>query len=112
MATITIQEPGLDGIIALAQVTPTATTGDKFLNTGKELIFIKNGNASVCVVTVTCQTNSNYGTLVDSVTTVTALTGTGAIGPLPKARFDDNDGFVTFVCDIQTTVEACVIKGR
>lgn len=79
----------------------SSSTGDKFPNTGKELVIFQNtssqGGATV-VVTVVAQNVDNFGgaaslhNLTISIPS-SSLFGLTAIGPFPTAVFNDTSGF-------------------
>ena len=100
--------------ISFAGVAPTyAAVGvsDTFLNTGEEVIHVKNGNAADTIVTITSAQQCNQGYSHDLTVTVAA----GAdkfIGPFPTNRFNNSSGITTFACSVTASVTASVIRVR
>jgi len=74
----------------LAAVDPD---GDYFTNSGRHFISVKNGAAAERTVTIATQTECTLGTKHD-VPIVLAVGAEKLIGPFPKDRFNDEDGYV------------------
>lgn len=108
MATLTVQRIVLTGIDQ-AYVAPTATTGDKFFNSGKTFLEVKNGSASPITVTVDAKAPCDLGEDHDLVVTVNAGV-TKRIGPFSKRRFDDATELVSFVCSAVATVQVAAVE--
>lgn len=113
MATIAVQtynESGTDLTMSSA-----AGGGDQFVNTGKEVIIIYNGDASGKTVTVTAQTtsftDSKYGSSVKEDQDVTVSAGGVAImGPFPRQAFNDGSGYVQITYSAVTSLEVAVAR--
>lgn len=110
MATITPVTPDLDG----EQFSPTAAAGggDQFANTGSERFYIKNGDASSHDVTFDCPNACSFG-VTNAAHDVTVSVPAGEeylIGPFPKGRFNDVNGFVQVTYSAVTSVTVGVIK--
>ncbi len=107
MATLTPQEVNLTGL------TPTfaaaSAGGDDFVNSGKAVLYVKNGGASAVTVTVDSQTTCNYGFDHDAVVSVPA-SGERVIGPFPKARFNDAYDKVRITYSAVTSVTVAVLE--
>jgi len=107
MATLTVYTASLSGATPVP-VTPTASTGDTFANTGQEYVFIYNGNGSSCVVTldVTATFGSTSAAITDP--TVTILTTAYAvIGPFPPSAYGST---CKITCSQTTSVTIFVFK--
>ena len=107
MATLSVQSPSTSGI-ALT-FGSAASGGDQFLNDGKTVLIVKNGDSSAKTVTVAGQTNCNQGTKHNSVVSVAA----GAeeiIGPFNPAFFNDANGYAQVTYSAVTSVTVAVVK--
>lgn len=108
MATLSVQKVVTAGLEP-SMVTPTATTGDKFYNSGRTFIEVTNGSGASINVTVDAKTPCDLGVDHDLIVAVGAGK-TLKIGPFNKARFDDTDGTVSFVCSSVTSVQVAAIE--
>ncbi|NLT36768.1 MAG: hypothetical protein GXX95_01220 [Methanomassiliicoccus sp.] len=108
MATLTVQKIVPTGIEP-SMVAPTASTGDKFYNSGRTFIEVANGSAAEITVTVDAKTPCDLGVDHDLVVAVGAG-DTKKIGPFNKNRFDDAQGYVSFVCSAVATVTVAAIE--
>lgn len=109
MATLTVRTASLAGASGTwTPVTPTASTGDTFANTGGEYVIVYNGNGSSCVVTL--DVTATFGSTAAAITdpTVTVLTTAYAvIGPFPTNAYGTT---VTITCSVVTSVTLLVFK--
>lgn len=107
MATLTVQT------VALAGITPTyaaaAAGGDEFVNSGREMIHIKNAHTSSWTVTVNSQTACSQGFDHDNAVVVTNAQER-MIGPFPKSRFDDANGKVQITYTGVTALTIAIIQ--
>jgi hypothetical protein len=101
-------------VIALAGITPTlvaaAAGGDEFVNSGRDFIHIKNGDASSMNVTINSQSPCSQGSDHDVVVAVPASTGEKFIGPFPKDRFNDASGKVQITYSAVTSVTIGIVR--
>lgn len=101
-------------VIVLAGITPTLVAaeagGDEFVNSGRDFIHIKNGDASPITVTVNSQTDCNQGVDHDVEVVVPASTGEKFIGPFPKDRFDDAANKVQITYSAVTSVTVGIVR--
>jgi hypothetical protein len=108
MATLTPQ------VVVLTGITPTLVAasagGDEFVNSGRDFIHIKNGDASSMDVTINSQALCNQGQDHDVVVTVPASTGEKFIGPFPKDRFNDTAGKVQITYSAVTSVTIGIVR--
>jgi len=86
---------------------------DTFQNNGKMILHVKNGNGSVCAVTID---DPNSRTPVsatafnpDVATIVPATTGERFWGPFDPNRFNDANGIATITYSVTASVTAEVI---
>jgi hypothetical protein len=93
-----------------ALVAATATTGDTYVNTGKEAIVVFNDSAAEITVTVDSVTPCEFG--VDHDTSVAVAAHTRRVfGPFSPARYGNADTSITkFTCSSVTTVTVGVIR--
>lgn len=107
MATLSVQRvdmTGLDPAFAAA-----SAGGDEFVNSGRAVLYVKNGDATDKTVTVDSQTPCNQGFDHDVQVTVPAG-GERIIGPFPKNRFDDASGKVQITYSDVTAVTVAVLE--
>jgi hypothetical protein len=108
MALLTVQTPSLSGVEPTFAAA-TATTGDTFANSGREVLYVKNGAGVSTDVTIDSVTACDQGFDHDIV--VTVLAGDEAIiGPFPTGRFNDGGGLVEVICDPVATVTIAAIR--
>ncbi len=86
MADLNVQAISLTGL--KETLAAAAEAGDAFLNSGRELLHVKNGSAVEVTVTVDSQAPCNQG--FDHNVAVAIPAGEERlIGPFPKARFNN-----------------------
>ena len=106
MATLTAIVPTYAGV-NLGPVA-AAAGGDKFVNTGNELLYIKNGGGSSINLTLDAQAVSGLP-ITDPVIAVAA----GAekiLGPFDPRYFTDSSGFLNLSYSAVTSVTVAVIQ--
>jgi hypothetical protein len=107
MATLSIQ------IAVIAGLTPAygacAAGGDEFVNSGREVIHVKNGHTAPQTVTVNSQAACSQGFDHDAAVVVTNAQER-IIGPFPKARFDDPNAKVQLTYSGVTALTIAVIQ--
>lgn len=109
VATITPTKLPINGagVADLSAAIATAATadGDAFQHTGRELLFVKNGDSGAHVVTVSSQAN-NFGSTnsADDLAVTVAAGKTAVIGPLSAKKFKDANGLVQVGYDGVTSV--------
>lgn len=91
MAEITVQQVSLTGLSAT--FTAAASGGDEFSNSGKCVVFVKNGDSAAATVTVSSVDDCNQGFTHDAAVSVPAGSEI-FIGPFNRARFNASDGNV------------------
>lgn len=93
----------------LTMSAATASTGDTFANSGREMVLIVNGSGSPINVTIpTPATVDGDLPVADKVIAVGA--GKHALlGPFARSTYNDGDGLVKFTCSSVTTVTVAVI---
>lgn len=107
MATLNVQRITLTGLSPVFVAADVA--GDEFLNSGRVVLYVKNGDTLEKTVTVDSQTPCNQGFDHDVVVTVPA-SEERIIGPFPKNRFDDANGKVQVSYSDVTSVTVAVIE--
>lgn len=92
--------------VELVNATPTATTGDTFVNTGAEIAVVFNGSANP--ITATFTTTATVDSLAVSDLAVTCAAGKRyVIGPFPKYAYGAS---VTLICSAVTDVTVAICK--
>lgn len=115
MATITVNNSSLSGLIINDQLTAAAGGGDVFANDGKTYFVVNNGSGASINVTFTAQntsvSKSGYGnvSITDTVVAVDAGDET-IIGPFPTARFNNTSGQVSVSYSSATSVTVAAIR--
>lgn len=108
-ATLTPVNAGANAAITLdlsaAVVTAASVGGDAFVHQGRELLVIKNGDASPHTATIKSQAN-NFGTqnTADDLAVVVAAGKIAIVNPLSAAKFRDASGLVQITWDAVTSV--------
>lgn len=107
MATLTVQAVDLDGLKPSYGVC--ASGGDEFVNSGKDFIHVKNGDASPHTVTVDSQQACNQGFDHDAAVAIPAGEER-MIGPFSKDRFNDSEEKVQISYDAVTSMTIAAIR--
>ncbi len=108
MATLTVITPTYTG--ATFSPASAAGGGDKFVNTGNELLYIKNGGGSTITLTLDAQPVPGVGlTITDPTVSVTAGQEK-IIGPFDPRYFTDSSGFLNLSYSAVTSVTVAVIQ--
>ena len=109
MIDIPVQSIGfLGSIAAVSFTTGDAGNDHDFVNTGHEILWVQNGGGGavqVTVVSVAC----SHGRSSDIVMSVAAA-GRGTAGPFPTTLFNQTNGRVNVLLDIDTSVTLAVIR--
>lgn len=89
----------------------TATVGNKWVNTGREMIIIRNASGSPITATVVSPITRDGLAVQDRIYTV-AAGATDIYGPFPKATYSDVDDSnkAKVVCSSVTSVTIAAIK--
>lgn len=99
IVTLTVGSTSATAALELYSAGYTAaedTNGFKFLNDGKTRIYIKNADSGACTALIdNPQPCSFGGTTVHDVSLSLTNAKDYVIGPFPKYRFNDADGYVT-----------------
>lgn len=107
-ATLSTQKPTTAGV---AVTYVAAASSQDFVNTGQEVVHVKNGSGSSITVTFTAAGKDNFGivaTAHDYVITVPA-TDDRIIGPFDTARFNTTAGKVSITWSATTTVTVAIL---
>jgi hypothetical protein len=107
MAALTVEDTGLGS----NSLTPTFVSvdigGDTFVNDGRVLIYIKNGDASPITVTITTPLSLRGGIAVDDPETTVPATDEEVLGPFDPTIFNAADGSgveVNYSADTSVTI--------
>lgn len=110
MAALTVQAPTRTGA-TVSTVTPTASTGDTFVNDGKVWLQVTNGSGSSINVTVNSTAAAGPGLAASNNVVAVAAGATKLIGPFPPAGFTDPaTGLATVICSSVTSVTIAALK--
>ena len=109
MAALTVSAIVITGLDSSALFTAAAGGGDTFTNTGREFIYIKNGDASPINVTFTTPATYKNIALEDPVVAVGA-TDEMIIGPFAVGAFNNSSGLVDVAYSAVTSVTVAVFQ--
>ena len=111
MAALTISPIVVTGLDSSALFTAAAGGGDTFVNTGREFIYVKNGDASGITVTFTTAGTftSQSLALTDPAVSVGA-TDEMIIGPFDVGAFNNTSGQVAVAYSAVTSVTVAVFQ--
>lgn len=107
MATLTAVTPSVSGV-SFSPVS-AAAGGDRFLNTGGEVFYVKNAGGGSITVTVDAQSDGGV-----SYTDPTITVASGAekvIGRFDPRKFNDSSGYVNISYSGVSSVTVAVISG-
>lgn len=108
MATLTAVTTNRTTGALFTGAAPTASTGDVFANTGREVVEVYNGNAGTLTITWDVTGTIDGAVITDPTSTV--LTGVRrTFGPFPPSYNNSSDQ-VKFTCDVQSSVLVQVNK--
>jgi len=85
-----------------------AAGGDKFDNTGSELVLIKNGSGSPVTLTITTPATMD-GLAVTDRTVAIPAGEMHLLGPWPTKYYNDSNGQVSLGYSAETSVEVAII---
>jgi len=111
MANLVLQEFDLGGLIP--SFTPADVAGDVFINNGKTLLYVKNGDASPHDVTLNIQKSITIGGISISLSNPTVTVPAGGeiiIGPFSQDWFNSADGEVSVDYDAVPSVTVAALK--
>jgi hypothetical protein len=111
MATLSKQIPSAAG----TSLTYAAAggSGDKFVNTGREFIHVKNASGSSINVTISSGTNKcSFGitNAAHDMVVAVAAAGDKMIGPFSVQQFNDANNAVNVSYSLNTSVTVAVIS--
>lgn len=106
MGLLTVADAARTGI---DMTGAAAAAGDHFPNTGKEVLFVTNGDSGSHSVTVAVQKQVD-GQAATPRTVAVAAGKTFAVGPFPTDDYNDADGFVQLSYSATTSVTVKVLK--
>lgn len=90
-------------------VSAATETGDTFVNTGKEAIYLINASASP--VTVSVETTATIDGVAAGAKEIVVPAGTThLLGPWPKALYNDGDNLVSITYSAHEDVSLAILK--
>lgn len=109
MATLTVKNPTVSAAVDLGPVS-AESGGDKFLNDGRVIVYVKNTNASSRTVTVVTAGVLMGSIAIADVAFAVAQNEEKVIGPFPPRYFNDSGGFVNLTYSAVTGLTVAAIK--
>lgn len=109
VALVTLVTSRAGVAVATGMVAADGTNGNKFLNSGKECLHVKNASASPITVTIATPGQVDGMDIGDLTISVAATTGDVLIGPFTKT-FEAQDSWVLATFSAVTTVTVGVIR--
>jgi hypothetical protein len=105
----------LNGDIDPTFAAATLTDGNSFRNTGREMVYIKNGGGGTIVVTIPTPTTAGGGLLIEDKTYTLLTTEEIVIGQLDPALFNQaassvDAGLTRLEYDIVTSVTVAIFR--
>ena len=111
MAALTVENTGLGSSSLTPTFVAAAGGGDTFVNDGRSMIYVKNGDASPITVTITTPISLRGGIAVDDPETTVPATDEEIIGPFAPTLFNASDGSgVAVGYSAVTSVTVAVIR--
>ena len=107
LVTLVITRAGVTATTGM--VAATATHGNKFLNSGKECLHVKNASASPITVTIATPGQVDGMDIGDLTVSVAATTGDVIIGPFTRT-FEAQENWIHAVFSDVTTVTVGAIR--
>lgn len=111
MAALTVENTGLGSSSLTPTFVAAAGGGDTFVNDGRSMLYVKNGDASPITVTITTPLTLRGGIAVDDPVTTVPATSEEIIGPFDPTLFNAAGGAgVSVAYSAVTTVTVAVIR--
>lgn len=108
MAVLTPNVPTTAGT-TLTLAAATATTGDTYLNTGKERIVVDNASGAPVTVTFKAVKGCNNGGTLHDVTGSVAAGAREFFAPVDPIFYNDDNGRTQVICSAVTSVTIGVL---
>lgn len=109
MAILTVKQPGPNTAVALDAVA-AASGGDKFLNDGRIVIYVKSTNATTHTITITTPASLLGSIAIADVTFTVAQNEEKIIGPFPPRYFNDGQGYCNLTYSGVTNLTVSAVK--
>ena len=109
VALVTLVTSRAGVAVATGMVAADGTNGNKFLNSGKECLHVKNASASPITVTVVTPGQVDGMDIADLTVSVPATTGDVLIGPFTKT-FEAQDNWILATFSVVTSVTVGAIR--
>lgn len=106
MAALSTQTSARGGTAITA--ASAAGGGDSFANSGKEMIWIKNGDSSSMTLTIATNATTD-GLTVPNRTVAVAAGATKLIGPFPTPIYNDVNGNVQLTYSAVTSLTVAIL---
>lgn len=109
MATLTPATAVRTGLDIVGDAVAAATLGDTFVNTGRELLFIANGDVSDMTLTIVTPVTLGGQAVADRTVTIPAGESR-LIGPFPPGVYNNAAGGVDLTYSAVTDLTVYVVK--
>ncbi len=111
MAALTVEDTGVGANSLTPTFVAAAGGGDTFVNDGRIMLYVKNGDASPITVTITTPTTLRGGIAVEDPPTTVPATSEEIIGPFDPTLFNATGGTgVAVAYSAVTSVTVAVIR--
>ncbi len=111
MAALTVENTGVGGNSLTPTFVAAAVGGDTFVNDGRSMLYVKNGDVSPMTVTITTPAELRGGIGVEDPPTTVPATSEEIIGPFDPTIFNAPDGSgVAVGYSTDTSVTVAVIR--
>lgn len=101
LAQTVVAPAGLD--ISDTLLTQGLTGGHKFLNNGKQMLIVQNGDVASTIATIVTQAVSDGDLAIGDRAVTVAASKRKLIGPFKPSLYNDSDGYVHFTLSNFTT---------
>jgi hypothetical protein len=109
MTTLTVLECSREGaLLSLAGAT-AAAVGDRWLNTGREVLVVSNADSGAHTVGVTVQANPDGKNVTERTVNVVNATSR-VLGPFPPNIYNDEGGYANLVYSATTAMHVQVVR--
>lgn len=107
MTALTVEDTGVGANSLTPTFVAATAAGDTFVNDGRVMLYVKNGDVSPITVTVVTPVSLRGGIGVEDPPTTVPATDEEIIGPFDPSLFNAADGtgvLVTYSADTSVTV--------
>jgi len=109
MSTLTVTECSREGLALALSGGTAAAAGDKWLNTGREVLVVSNGDVGSHNVSVEVQAEPDGKEVTERLVAVVNAT-TKVLGPFPINVYNDAGGYANIVYSATTSMKVQVVR--